>query len=331
MGRSSTDKGIFVSRDGGQTWRQQTKVANDGNLKAAEVFRLLFDPIDPQVVYAATSAGLYRYGADTPAWKFLGEENFKEVSSVRSVAVNSQDSSIVFAATQALAKPSVIWKSTDRAESFSPVYATPSADEAIVDIHVDFYAPHIVFALTNTGSFLRSDDEGVSWRVAHTFDGSRVTKLIMDPNDSRNLYVLAESGGLFVSFDKGESWQNRSSVLENISPQASYVNTLKIARGNSSLLYLATNYGILRSNDKGRTFELVTFLVAPGSASVDSVEFGQSEDELFTSVGAQLYHSTDRGGSWQVLRTLDTQHVIYEILLHPAEPETIFVGVAAKK
>ena len=193
---------------------------------------------------------------------------------------------------------------------------------------VDFFDTNIVLALTSSGAFLRSDDGGDSWRIAHQFTTQSARQLVMNPEDSRVLHVVTD-GGLFSSTNKGDTWRSRADALSPFLG-GSAIADIAIAQNNSSLLYLATDYGILRSKNSGNTFSGVEFLFPFGSQPITAIAlFPQDTRKLWVAVGPQIYQSNDEGVSWQV-RSLETLRAIRIISPHPLTQTSVFVGVTTQ-
>lgn len=295
------------------------------NIAGANIYNFLFDPTDARRLLAATSLGLLVHDQENGAWTQLGTDTLPGDNAITSVAIDAQDSSIILASSM-IDDSSVIWRSSDKGKTFQNVYTSLSGGGIINGLVIDFSDPRNVFALTSTGSLLQSEDTGFSWKIAHSFNNAETRGLFMDPNNSGNLYVYsAGPQGFFQSTDKGKTWRDGSSALASFPQQAQKVNALRVARGNSSLLYLATDYGILRSRDKGAKFELVSFLISAGSAPISDFQIGPSPKDLFALVDGQIYVSKDAGINWQV-RNIPVQGTANTLAVNPFNTNIIFIG-----
>jgi len=317
------DGGVYSSHDSGITWRQdaQFSAGEQKDFVRANVFALAFHPGDAEILYAATTQGLFmRSEVDQGRW--LGLVAGRPVFAID---INPKDRQTVFIATENEFGQGEIARSQGEVFDFLQVFTTPTTTERIIDVVADFFDTNTVLALTSMGAFLRSDDEGDSWRIAHRFAGGNAKKLLMDPGDSRVLYVVTDEG-LFSSTDKGDTWRERTGALASFSG-GNVIHDIAIAENNSSLLYLATDYGILRSQNGGGTFLGVEFLFPFGTEPITAVAlFPQDSRKVWVAVGPQIYQSTDGGESWQV-RSLSTARAIRVIAPDPLLQTTIFVGV----
>ncbi|MBI2463134.1 MAG: hypothetical protein HYV65_02775 [Candidatus Spechtbacteria bacterium] len=307
------------------TWQGAQK-ATGVNIAGADIYSFLFDPTDARRLLAATSYGFFVHNQDENIWTQLGVDTLPSGTTITAVAVNAQNPSIIFAASVVDQQTSLLWRSSDKGKTFQNVYSGLSRGGVINSLAVDFSDPRNVFALTSTGSLLQSNDMGFSWKVAHTFQGVEVRGLVMDTNNSSNLYVYSSGpNGFFQSIDKGKTWRDGSSALASFSRQAQQVNGLRVARGNSSLLYLATDYGILRSRDKGVKFTLIPFLITAGAAPISDFQIGASNNDLFALVDSQIYVSKDAGITWQA-RNIPAQETVNILAVNPFNSNIIFIG-----
>ena len=99
------------------------------------------------------------------------------------------------------------------------------------------------------GLIALSDDFGATWRrLPEIYPGSFFTALEASPG---TLLVGGLRGNLYRSADNGENWQAVSL------PDAATINSLY--RDEKGYIYLVNNSGtLLRSDDQGQSFELVT-------------------------------------------------------------------------
>ena len=317
------DGGVYSSHDGGVSWGQdaQFSAGEQKDFVRANVFTLAFHPGDAQILYAATSAGLFMR-SETEQGRWLGLVVGRPVFAID---IDPKDRQTVFIATENELGQGEIARSQGEVFDFLQVFTTPTTTERVIDVAVDFFDTNTVLALTSRGAFLRSDDGGDSWRIAHRFEGGNAKKLLIDPGDSRVLYVVTNEG-LFSSIDKGDTWREKTRALASFSG-GNVIHDMAVAANNSLLLYLATDYGILRSQNGAATFSGVEFLFPFGTEPITAVAlFPQDSRKVWVAVGPQIYQSTDGGESWQV-RSLSTTRAIGVIAPDPFLQTTIFVGV----
>jgi photosystem II stability/assembly factor-like uncharacterized protein len=159
--------GLYRSTDAGRTWQVIPAVS----FADAGILALAVSPDDPEMVYAATGAGVYlsRDGGDT--WRHL----------------DALETSVF-----AIAEPA-------------------SAEEGLIveDIVMDpFDAQRLLAAVMDAGVY-RSEDGGETWTQASAgLDPNEpVYDLVADPNRAGVFYVSSWQSGVFATTDHGGSWQ----------------------------------------------------------------------------------------------------------------------------
>ncbi len=213
--KSSEERGVFKSTDGGKTWNK-TLFANAD----AGAVDLCFDPSNPRIMYAST----WRIRR-TPHSLLSGGDG------------------------------SALWKSTDSGETWTNISdgkGLPTDTLGIIGVAVSPVNPNRVWAMieSKTGGLFRSDDAGKTWSKLNDQRSLRqrawyYTRIYADTQDENIVYVLnvryhkstdggktfvasnaphgdhhdlwiapednqrmvmGDDGGAQVSFDGGKSW-----------------------------------------------------------------------------------------------------------------------------
>ena len=129
--------------------------------------------------------------------------------------------------------------------------------------------------------------------------GGTVASLGADPHDISRLYLGTSDGHVFTSSDEGAHWQ----LLSRIGPGQDDVVTHIIVDSRDSKRLFASTWtlhtgggGVYRSNDSGRTWQLV------GLSHETVRAFAQSPTHPRTWLAGSLtgvYRSTDEGANWE--------------------------------
>lgn len=184
----------------------------------------------------------------------------------------------------------VVHKSVDCARNWEPTtVAIGAAGNQISALLADRAVAGRVFAGTTLGELHQSDDGGKTWRIIHTF-GSPPKAILRNPNDANLMYVATAGAGLWRTADAGVEWQD-------VSPHETG-GRLRVLRGAPVLIDVALDLNV--------------------------------RDGLVYASGAGLHRSDDGGATWKAIElplTLVRGVSIGQVLVHPTEPNTLYVTV----
>lgn len=153
---------------------------------------------------------------------------------------------------------------------------------AITSIAVDPTDKQLMFAATVNGLY-KSENGGESWARAFAglTAGERLALRIAIRPGEPQLMILGTLSGMYTSSDRGENWTKNGTV-------GGAVNEVAFDTTDSKYVYLATNGGVLRSTDGGRTFDGIYYSSLPAENDVKTMALDPFDPET-------LYIGTDRG------------------------------------
>jgi photosystem II stability/assembly factor-like uncharacterized protein len=322
---SATDGGVFRSADRGAVWVQKSSLAVVGQARTfggVNVTTLALDPTDKKAVYAGTEdAGLF--------FSYDGAESWQHASGlgrvrVTAVAVSPADKCTVFAATG-----NKVMRTTDCSRTWENVYFDPRPDTRVTSVKVDFFNAVTVYAATNQGDFLRSGDGGGSWSPIHRFE-NEIRQVLMASSDSRTLYVVTKSKGLWKSTDAGATWTD---LAPGFGDFAGSLDQMILAEDVSKpgTLVAASNYGLLKSEDAGATWKAIPLLTPPGSTVIYSLAVSPKDSNaIWYGTVNTLYRTSDGGAKWTTTR-LPTTRAATTLLVDPTNDSTLYMGTTLFK
>lgn len=300
--------GILKSMDSGETFRpvntgfanhRLSQITSDGkHLYASSTYEGLYGG-----VFVSNDGGL--------EWSLRANEEALLGRNLHSLTASPSDGTLLFAASE-----DAILKSADGGKTWSTVPAPripprfsprrqghpPTAASAgrtrihalrAVDLDKGTLDKLVLFAGTDAGLF-RSSNLGTTWEQVKAAGLTGIPVLALDaPSSGASRLAARTSSALFISDDEGRTWQ--PSML----PDSSYyLYDLALPASRDVAILAATSRGLLRSQDEGAHWNLVTEGVP--AATVDSVRFNPAQKlEAFLVQFGTVYRTVDGGESWQ--------------------------------
>ncbi|MCH8347640.1 MAG: hypothetical protein IH901_03990 [Proteobacteria bacterium] len=148
--------------------------------------------------------------------------------------------------------------------------------------------------LTISGTALAEVDEkyfeALEYRLVGPFRGGRSTAVAGDVHNPLTFYMGATGGGVWVTHNAGQSWDNISDGQISVGS----IGAIAVAPSDPNVIYVGT-----------------------GSAGIRGVS---------VSAGDGVYRSTDQGKTWKNVG-LANSRTISAIVIHPANPDLLYVAV----
>jgi photosystem II stability/assembly factor-like uncharacterized protein len=341
--------GIFVSSDGGQSWRLSSPSAR------TPAYVLHADPNQTGVVVGMTTTGLVRSTDAGRSWHPIGPPNLFAGTLV-SFAFGSGRPSNLFLVVTTL--PTSVLEvdgrtghtvrlPTDPGETAEPtaISADPEnpggvllGEAAGIRRTVDggdswsdgsqgiggLYAGPV--AVRRRASLLagnlRTDDGGVHWTPFQP--KFQVEALAVDPQDPRTVYAAATKtapGRVWKSIDGGRHWQVSSSEVAS-----GAFASLAVAPRHPDTLYMS----VAETDDQGsRVFQSVDAGATWQPLAVDAsdaprvvVDSGDPEC-VYVAAGDSVQRSCDAGGTWTAILA---DYYIGEVAVSPSDPRWVYAA-----
>ena len=209
--------------------------------------------------------------------------------------------------------------------------------------------PGTLYIGTEPGGLFRSDDDGQSWvlveglwdhesRPKNWMGGGRdqagACSIVVDPRNSNHLIVGISVGGVYESFDGGETWHGRNKGLRAEylpDPLAEYghdPHCIVAAPSSPDVLWQQNHCGVYRSLNSGQEWEDVSekpiyfgFPIVVDENDPDTAWVVPAiSDEIRMAVDGALFvgRTEDGGQTWQHLRNGLPQENCYDIVFRHA-------------
>ena len=327
------DGGVFKSTDRGITWEQKVYVRDlpDGRKERIDNENISFlyeDPQDPDTVYAVGPTGVWLTVNGAEQWRRISNHR------VTAFAMDPKQQGTLY-----LGSFQSILKSTDAGKNWPEVYRETRANVRITTLAVNPVQTRKIWAGTSDGEILLSQDRGLSWKVVHDFD-VEVKQVIIDPLAPSVMYVGTAKDGIFRTMNEGKDWENlferygivikgtdkRGKPKREVRKGSEIFVTLRIDPTSHRRLYYVSNYGILRSSDRGDTWEELKLVTEPGTIPIYDLAINARDGrEIYYTTNRVIYYTRNFGNEW-FTETVPTGRKITAIIINSHDPTTIYVG-----
>ncbi len=252
-----------------------------------------------------------------------------------------------------------VWKTTNAGTTFTPVFQNEGS-YSIGHVVIDPKNPNTIWVGTGEANnqrsvgwgdgLYRSDDGGRSWRNVGLKDSQHIGRIVIDPRDSKVVYVAAYgplwSGGgdrgLYKTTDGGATWNRVLNISEHTgvsdvaidpaNPDVLIATAHQRRRHTWTLIHGGPESGLHKSTDGGATWRHIRSGLPGGDLGRIVPAFSPARKGLiYAKVEAAdnpvaLYASNDSGETWERRANVQAQPMYYEnIHPDPKDPERIYV------
>jgi hypothetical protein len=275
---------LFKSIDAGASWTAVSWDYVPVPFMKTWTSIVAIDPADQDVIF----------GGGVDLWR----SSDGGASFIRDIMTHSDHHVIAFSPTDTnvcyMATDGGVYKSTNKGQTWS----LSSNGLVCTQLYVSDVAQTVPFVMgggTQDQGFIKSNGSS-EW--VDTNAGNEGNVFVIDPNDSRNIYVDPWSGLLRKSTDGGETWND---IVNGIGQEI--VRHLAVQPGESNTLLCAANpRHIFRSIDQGNNWEPVLELdIIDGEVTTYVVFSLSNPTDCYAATNkGRFYHSNSNGvfGTW---------------------------------
>ena len=270
----SIGTGIYKTTNGGEKWEYM------GLPESERIGRILIDPVNNDIVYAAVTGALWGDSQERGVYKTSdGGKSWTKVLFVSpsagcaDMAMDPDDPSVIYAAMWDFRREaytfrsggpgSGLYRSTDGGTTWNKIHkGLPSGTLGRIAIAVSPVSPHHLYALVESekSALYRSSDRGDTWEMMSDqymmSDRPFYYSLIVpDPAEGERIYKPGSM--LWVSTDGGSVFQTPSVTGGNYH---SDTHALWVSPLNNRFMYMGTDGGVYISEDKGNTWRFIESL-----------------------------------------------------------------------
>ncbi len=254
---AGAEDGIYRSGDGGQSFERL-----DSPMNKIDVWKIAFDPADPDTIFAGTRpAALFRSKDGGRRWTQLGVDMVEDcpnvgVPRVTALTVDPSDQRIVWAGVEV----DGVRRSLDGGDTWTRV-AGGLSDPDIHDVAVRGGGNAKTVLTSTPREIFASTDKGESWQglgVGKQFGLPYCRGLALKADDPDTVFVatgdaaVGSTGAIQRSTDGGRSWQRAELPVEPNSPIWAFATN----PADSGLVLACSHYGELySSHDAGDSWK----------------------------------------------------------------------------
>lgn len=240
---AGTDAGLYVSGDSGKSW---APVSDD--FRRAFINKLKIYPSEPDTLYYMSDQALSALDLDSGQTRQIWREDF-----VTDFDVDPTDPRRIVGTTNGRA-----YYTTDGGAQWL-VSSAELLPSSIYSVRIDPSDPRRAYIGSRQGLYV-SRDGGATWEKQRSIPDTFVTVLAFPDPERPELMLLGTESGIYRSEDHGTSWAKvESGLLEGTWIYSFSLGSSEgsiFGLGADTVVYAATNKGVLWSADEGATWNL---------------------------------------------------------------------------
>src|SRR5580658_4075016 len=252
-----------------------------------------------------------------------------------------------------------VWKTVNDGTTWTPLF-DKEGSYSIGWVTLDPNDPSVVWvgagesnsqrSVSYGDGIYRSDDGGKDWQNLGLKKSEHIGRVVIDPRDSKVVYVAAEGPlwgpggdrGLYKSADGGKTWKAVLTISENTgvvdvaidpsNPDIVYAAAYQRRRHVFTLIDGGPESAIYKSTDAGATWnKLKSGLPAVDLGRIGLAVSPADPTVVYATIEAAdgkggIFRSSDRGATWERRNEFDAGAMYYgQIIADPKNVDRIFV------
>jgi photosystem II stability/assembly factor-like uncharacterized protein len=305
------DHGVYISRDGANTWFPMYGVYETEPLfRDLGVRRVKFDPTTEGMVYIVSDMGVFRSSNGGIEWAHVNDG----LTTLDIMSIDITENGSVFVGTNGYGVYRFNEDSQDWVHLGKPIGIGEWAawERRLYQYSALMFDPYIegrIYLGQFPGGFFISEDNGMTWRCSSSGLGNDgIFSLTMHPDNHETLFA-GTYNGIWRSNDRGHTWMNTSKGM----PGEQWPFCVVIDDEDPNIMYTATKNGMNKGFMHRNTFGGIVMKSINGGESWAPIMNGlknmseyyqliihpKNHDILFLSSSFGVFISLDGGESWK--------------------------------
>ncbi len=319
---TAADGGLWKTTDFGESYESlKTLPQLDGvtSIAGVNVRKLEIDPNDESVYYLSTVANGFFYSVDFGVtWQRPETEEMRS-GEILDITIDPKNTCTLY-----VVKGSRLYKSEDCARSFEVTYTEGGAATTLSRVVVDWFNSQIVYLGNTDGDLLKSIDGGYTW-VSVLRTKNAIAHIMISNADSRIVLVGTTTAGVHRTEDAGATWVDLESDMKKAFPKSGNVYGFDQLY-DGSLVLMNCGYGLLHSEDAGKTWTAYTLVTSPSEVRIwDAALDPKDRNRLYYATYGKLFISENGGNTWRNV-ALPSKRAPWVVQPHPKSPQTLLFG-----
>ncbi len=268
--------GVYRSRNAGKSW---TKISDQINVES-----LAIDPRSQDRIFVGTWRQGWRTDDGGKTWKHVADGMVLDTD--------------MFHITIDPAKPDNVWVATcgwvynsqNGGDKWTR-YRDGFNNRRIHDVDIDPCDKDVVYAGSVAGLY-RTEDQGKSWYVV-TDESLVINSVVLHPQRPQRIVLGIEGDGVYLSNDRGKTFQRTSDGLHNLRITNIAPDPFKKNRVYASVVFGGNASGIYRSDDAGKTWEKASKVALPEVLSLTIATEADAEVKFIAGTEKGFFYSSD--------------------------------------
>lgn len=317
---------VFLSNDGGESWQQAKNI----DVNRVSPFGIIQDRLDTNIIYLATSIGLFKSSDRGNVWSQITPP--KPPEEVIKKPVRKRSKKIVSKKGKAPTAKVVVAKPVPTPTPSVTAPIEPGLIPALVTrVKVLAYSEdgkNGIFAGTEKGLY-RSYDISKGWEKVSFGPGidENISVVHTSPLQPDTIWVGTVASGVINSLDNGKTWQKVDAAPINIP-----ISSIAVDPKKPENIYVGTSQTLYLSRDAGKTWNRRGGNLPLGNYTSILINPNNS-GEVFVSSALEsdggIYYSNDSGSNWKRMDSKEMKipsRRIWAMIFDPNNPNRIFAG-----